>query len=318
MVLTKKGVFFTFVAFIFLSLLIFSLSVGNNVRLRQKSFVLETRIDTMNRFVIDIEKDIQRGAYIAGFRSLVALQDQILNTGNYITDVPSDFESLFFNGTLNGTNSTFMQNNTFTDWMLKMKKEAQKIDLLVNFTVLDLTLLQDDPWEVRVDLDIQLDLADTQDISTWNKRKVIVTSIAIDNFEDPLYLIGTNGVVENRIVQSIVSPFVNGSNIANLLNHTYSGYYVAFSDAPSYLMRLQGNVSASPYGIESLVDIDELNTKSVPTQTKSIVDYIYFSSANPPYFSIQGAPSWFRLDNRLNTEGNQTHHDLYEVNGLVS
>ena len=62
MALGKKGVFFTFVAFVFLSLLVFLSSVGNNYDMRERSFVIETRVDTMNRFVVDIDKDIERGA----------------------------------------------------------------------------------------------------------------------------------------------------------------------------------------------------------------------------------------------------------------
>ncbi len=83
-------------------------------------------------------------------------------------------------------------------------------------------------------------------------------------------------------------------------------------------MRLAGNFNSSAYGIESLVDLDELNSKGVSVKDKSIVDYIYFRNNNPQAYHVQGAPSWFKLDNRSNTEGNQTHLELYQVTNLIS
>ncbi len=318
MALDKKGVFFTFTAFIFISLLIYSISIGSNYELREKSFAVEIRIDTMNNFISDIEEDMERGAYIAGFRSFIELEEYITSTGEYIIDLESKFNELFINGTINNSNSSILANNTFTDWVRKIEVEAEKIDIVVNFSINSLDLLQDDPWKARIDINITTHLFDKQDSSRWDKEKVFITYVDIDGLGDPIYLLETNGFVENRVRKSNLSYFVNGTDISNLLNHTYEGDYVAFNGAPSYLMRLEGNFSSSEYGIESLVDIDELSSKGVSTKDKSIVDYIYFGISNPAKYSVSGAPSWFKLDNSSNMDGNKTHLDLYEVNDLVS
>ncbi|MBW2996249.1 hypothetical protein KY332_03040 [Candidatus Woesearchaeota archaeon] len=314
----KKAVFFTFIATVFLGLLIFSYTIGANYRLRQISFSKETRINTMDMFVTDIEDDVERGAYIAGFRSLVALVDNVVSTGVYLSDVDSDFNELFFNGTFNETNSSFLENNTFTDWMDKIKVEAEKIDILINFTIHDVSLFQDEPWTVGVDVNLTIVISDEEGVSRWNRRKSIKSYIELEDFEDPFYPLGTNGVVENRIRRTIHDDFVIGSNIDNLLNHTYEGYYIEFTGAPSYLMRLEGDFGSSEYGIESLVDIDELVTKGVGVEDKTIVDYIYFNDSNDPSKShVSGAPSWFDLDNSSNMDNSLGHFDLYEVTGLV-
>ena len=317
MALGKKAVFFTFVATVFLALLVFSASVGNNYKLRQISFATETRIYTMNMFVSDVERDIERAAYISGFRSLVALVDHVVSTGEYLSDVDSDFTELFFNGTLNGTNASLLVNNTFTDWMSKIKNEARKIDIIINFSVNNVSLFQDNPWEVGVNVNLRIMLSDKDGVTWWDKEKSAQSYIELEGFEDPLYPLGTNGVVENRIRRKNVSYFVSGTNIDNLLNHTYEGRYVAFTDAPSYLMRLEGDFGSSEYGIESLVDVSELVSKGISPKDKSIVDYIYFGSANPAKNHVSGAPSWFKLDNSSNMDNSQGHFDLYEVNGLV-
>lgn len=318
MALGKNAVFFTFVACTFLSLLIFSLSVGNNYELRQRSFVIETRVDTMDSFVSDVENDIERAAYIAGFRSLVGLEDRILSTGEYLSDVEASFNELFFNGTINGTDSSVLENNTFTDWMDKIKVEADKIGIIINFSINSLDISQDNPWEVRADINLEINVSDKENISQWTKEKSIAAYIEIEGFGDPVYCIETNGVAENRIVKSNFTYFVIGADISNLLNHTYSGYYVAFSDAPSYLMRLEGNFGSSEHGIESLVDVDELMSKGISAKNKSIVDYIYFGSQNPAFYYVDGAPGWFKVDNSSNMENNQTHLELYEVESLTS
>ena len=318
MALNRKGVFFTFVATVFLALLIFSSVIGNNFRLRQISFATETRISTMNMFVNDVERDVERGAYIAGFRALVALVDEVVSNGEYLTDVDARFNELFFNGTLDGVNSSLLTNNTFTDWISKIENEAQKIDLTLNLSLINASLFQDNPWEVGVEVNIWIFVSDREKTSFWNKSKSIKSYIELEGFEDPLYPLGTNGIVENRIEETPHSYFVNGADISNLLNHTYSGYYVAFTCAPSFLMRLEGDFGSSEYGIESLVDISELQSKGIVISQRSIVDHVYFYlGANPKKYQVLGAPSWFDLDNNTDMGGTIGHLELYEVNGLV-
>jgi hypothetical protein len=313
----KKGVFFTFVACIFLSLLIFSTSVGHNYELRQKSFVMETRVDTMNHFVSDVEEDIERAAYIAGFRSLISLVEHVISTGEYISDVNSSFNELFLNGTIDGTNSSFLVNNTFVDWIDKIDDEASKINLIINFSINNISVTQADPWRIKIDVGVGINVSDEEEISSWNKNKVITSYVELDGFEDPIYVVETNGLVDNTVRRTNFSYFVSGTDISNLLEHTYGGYYIEFTGAPSYLMRLEGDFGSSAYGIESLVDIAELMSKGISAKDKSIVDYIYFGSNNPTKYHVSGAPSWFKLDNSSNAENNQTHLDLYEVNGLI-
>ncbi len=159
MALNKQGVFFTFTALIFLSLLIFSSSLLNTYEMREKHFVIETRINTINNFLSDVEQDIQRAAYISGFRALLEITNHLATTGTYLSNVNQSFNELFLNGTLNNTNSSLMANNTFPDWIEKIKNESEKVDILVNFSINTVSISQDNPWSVRVDLNLELDLS---------------------------------------------------------------------------------------------------------------------------------------------------------------
>lgn len=315
MALNKRGVFFTFVAFIFLGLLVMALSVGNNFSLRQKSLVVESRVGSMDNFVDDLEVDIQRAAYISGFRSFIGLEDYIVSEGRYVSDLDSSFEELFLHGSLYGENLTVLEDNSFLDWVDKISAKASEIGIASVFSINNVSVSHDDPWSVRIDIDLYLNVSDDQSISRWDKHEVITSHVDIEGLEDPFYVLGTNGLVSHRFLVSNTTDFVDGSDISVLLNHSYGGFYVSFAGAPSYLMRLQGNFSSSPFGVESLVDKSLLSLYGVPLEDKSIVDYFYFGPENPFSWHVSGAPSWFKLDNR--SDGNQTHHQFYEVSGLV-
>jgi len=315
MVLGKKAVFFTFIAVMLLSVLILSMNINQTYRLRESIFVTESRIGAMDRFIDDIEDDISRGVYISGFRALVGIEDHITVEGDYITNINPNFYELFINGTLDGANSSIMLNNTFKDWMEKMKSEAEKTDIILNFTLNSVNISQNNPWTILVDTEVYIDITDERNTSHWSKLENVLTNIEIDGFEDPFYRIETNGVYSSRIEKSNYSYFVSGTDITNLLDHVSHGYYVAFPGAPSYLMRLQGNFSSSEYGIESLVEVD--NLPSEYQHGGSIVDYYYFGNDDPSAYHVSGAPTWFRIDNQTNMYGNQTHIQSYQVGGLT-
>lgn len=313
MALNKRAVFFTFTALIFLSLLIIAGSVSTVYDMRERNFVLESRIYTIDNFFTDVETDLEKAAYIAGYRSFVAISNQVLLTGEYRSDIDSSFEEVFIYGTIDGENSSLMTNNTFSTWVEKIQLEAEKLDLTLNLTINDISIEQDDPWNVRINIDLNIVIVDEQNISRYNSQEVLASYVEIEGFTDPIYLIKTGGLVEREIRRSPwAGNFTNGTNIDNLLNHTYEGYFINDDDAPNYLQRLEGILDVgSQYGIESLVNIDELVAAGVSVKDKTIVDHRYFVGAKPNALHVTGAPSWLKID----VSGN--HLELYQVTELT-
>ena len=130
----------------------------------------------------------------------------------------------------------------------------------------------------------------TQQDSWYNRPgNTINTYISVTNFEDPIYSISTNGLITNSINKT---PYEVPIAIGNLPDHVENSYYIAHSDAPSFLNRLEGNLSDDANGIESLVYLPRLPSPEI----KSCVDYIYFSTDNPATSGVSGMPSWFKLD----------------------
>ncbi|MEM3113484.1 MAG: hypothetical protein QXI33_03635 [Candidatus Pacearchaeota archaeon] len=289
----KKAQTFTIMALALIFLLMITAGIITKTDNRR---TIQKRVSTLDTFLFSVEENLERQMYIAGFRTVFLTNDQITKTGQYI-DVIKFFNESIFNGSVNGEAQQIMIGATFNDSVYSINEKAKKIGAIVEFSNVSIKISQDDPWNIKISLNVSIKMKDKTNLAEWEKEKIIVTYIPITGFEDPVYIVNTNSRITHKINKTIYEGQYN-SPISNLLEHTQKGYYTENTDAPSFLKRLEGDLSASPYGIESLVDLSALSQQGLPTQTKSVVDHIYFNSTNNPSSSqIAGMPTWFRLDN---------------------
>ena len=91
------------------------------------------------------------------------------------------------------------------------------------------------------------------------------------------------------------------------------GYYTHFTDGnngPDIFLRLEGKLSSSQQGIESFINLPELEELGIPVKTNQIsIDYLYFSDENYIGYSVRGLPEWFRID--------ATHGSKYNLTELI-
>ncbi len=309
MEINKKGIFFTFAAIVLSLVLILSFRVYKTYEMREKADVIGIRVTTMNNFIKDIEQDLEKGLYISSFRAFASMSQYIADNGVFITDLEESFNELVLQGTLDGSELSLMEDSTFTDWVDKIEIEADKIDITVNFAISDVNIEQNDPWSILVNAEIGVSVEDKKNTSSWDRNKVIATKVSIENFEDPLYVVNSIGRVTNPIVKSPITDFVNGGDVSNLLTHLNNSYYIESNTAPNFLMRLQGILSNSSTGIESLVNLKEFQDQGLVIKSRSAVDYIYFGTQSTVNYRIQGTPDWFKLDSN--------HLEIYEVQDLT-
>lgn len=307
--MNKKSVFYVSAA-IALTLVIFTTYTAyTKYSLSDKIDTIETRIETVNFFIKDVEKDLNKGVYIASFRTFLSLSQFTSTNGTYIDDVNERFKESFLNGTINGQSLSLMQGSTFTDWATKISAEADKIDIKFDFTITDVKLNQTDPWDVDVGLNIILDVRDKKNTSYWIRNRYLITKISIIGFEDSVYAVSSNGRITNTIIQTNITSFTVNGDVTNLMLHTNYSYYIAHNDSPSFLMRLQGNLGNSSNGIESLVNLDKFQQQGIPLKDRSVVDYIYFGSGTTTNYRINETPEWFKIDS--------SHLDVYQVTNLT-
>ena len=303
--MNRKGVFFTILTIAILSLFIISYLIYTSSESQDS---VEKRINTLSSFVSATEVDLDRKMYISGFRSIFIFERTIVETGNYV-NVSAGFNELFFNGTLNGVAQSLTDDAKFSDVQESVRQNGNEMNVNVTLANPKVQISQDDPWRVKITLISDFTAQDIGNVVSWNKTLTTVAYIPIDNFEDPVYFVSTAGKVINKINKTIYQPF-SPINVANLTNHLQGSFYIASNKAPSFLDRLQGNLTGnSAQGIESLVNLETLTSQGIPARQKSCVDYIYFSSQNPPSNKVTGMPSWFWVD--------VAHQGDYNVTGLV-
>ena len=90
--------------------------------------------------------------------------------------------------------------------------------------------------------------------------------------------------------------------------NTREGYYIANTDAPSYLQRFVDDYSGSTYGIESLVDVEHVDAQDLPVFEGSVVDYMYWHNVSTTNYRVNETPNWFRID--------EDHRNMYMVESI--
>lgn len=289
--MNKRGIFFTLLALVIVSIFILSTAIFPDFLTRQSA---QKRVQSIDNFVFSIEESLPRQIFINGFRTIFILENGILQTGEYPENVEGVFNEAFFSGSVYGVEEELLIGTTFSEVEESLRERGRKINVNVSLSSPSLTVDQIDPWNVRFVLNAELLVEDFAGLALWNKTLEIESFVPIESFDDPVYVINTNGVIGNKFVKSPYDDF--SGNSSNLLSHATNSYYVASSSAPDFLSRLEGDLSADAYGVESLVNLQELSSQGISVQQKSVVDYIYFSGSAGSGCQISGMPSWFRLD----------------------
>jgi hypothetical protein len=232
----------------------------------------------MNDFIKNLNTDMHRATYISTFRALLALEDYVARTGEYMPDMNESFREMFLNGTVNGTSSTIMFNSTFNDYLAKVQSMAGAIGILLNINVTQVRLMQSTPWTIDVYILMNITAVDSKNAASWNIDKEYVTSIPIANLRDPLYSKNTQNRVPNTIRRLNTTLLVNGTNTSALQDHISGSYYIASNLSPNLIMRFEGAMSSDINGIESLVNVADLSAQGIPEYVNRVkVDYIYFN-----------------------------------------
>ncbi|MBI2449367.1 hypothetical protein HYV49_03660 [Candidatus Pacearchaeota archaeon] len=297
----KKGIFFTLVTVIMLTIFIITVSISQF----QRDDSIVTRVSTMESFLSSLDKDLERRTYIFGIRAVLSMESEILSRLSYINNFDSVVEELFFNASINGKFMNISDGITYNDTLKEVNFFARKFNVIVKLDHKNITMYQNDPWHVVVNWTVNLTMEDIGNLARWEKTESYVVKFSIENFEDTIYVVGTNGSYTNVIKKTpYEGNYVSGSDVINFSKHVNNSYYTNFSNAaPSFLDRIQGNIGAnSPYGIESFVNLLFLSQQGISTKDKTAVDHIYFSISNPSARKLQGMPSWFKIDNEDNRE----------------
>ncbi len=298
--MNRKSVVFTFITVILLSIIIIAFLVNINNRTQTSIQTSNVKVETLNNFVKDLNSSYLPDALRASSnQAMLSLIDYESNKSSYISNAERYFRDVILDGYY-GTEKQqdIFQNNlnyTLPYALNEVKRLASQQGTIFEYSQFDinnLQVLQEDPWHVKVSLNMNYLLSDAKSGINWTIRnRKIYTLIDIQNYRDPLYLI------ENKLGVSLMitkTPYTSFFDINMFKDHINKAYFRSNPGAPEFLSRLQGNLDASAYGsaygIESLLDPVYYTNSDL----YSNVDYLFFTKI--PGKCVDNMPENFRLD----------------------
>ncbi|MBD3163730.1 hypothetical protein GF323_00860 [Candidatus Woesearchaeota archaeon] len=331
----KKGFLFSLFVITALSLIVFTVTSRVKFKEEQRAESFNQRVKYTNFFVEDMKKDVERSLYVASFRAFLAAEEYILANEDYLDKnaFNKTMESLILNGTMNGTTMNATNSSTFMNWTKKIGKLARRFKININFTDMNIRVMQNNPWHISVSLYSNVSIIDNEKELGWNFELKKSTSIDIReaNFMDPIYYVESiknyqqnkNKVLSRKPLLNYYEETIYPSlwqnqsgfiNVSNLEKHTTEQLYNKSRSAPSYLMRLQGETDCTQpeyfsvcdkYGIESFVNVINHTYENIwdfshSGQKTCIVDYQFFVEGCDPItkkgYNLINMPTDFIID----------------------
>lgn len=309
--LSRKGFVYMTIVIIFLMIMVFMFYTYEIYKVGSSDNSIYTRIVSMDNFIDNLNRDASNAVYIASYRSLLAMEEYTSMTGSYLIDTESVFREAFFNGTIGNYTSEILNQSSFSLYVRRVNEKSRDMGIELDVGVRGVSLEHIDPWNLWVEVYISVNVTDTKGLASWNFNESIGSQVSLFGLKDSLYSVETKGRLQSFIRKTNITEFVVNNDTSNLQTHIEQGYYKESTSAPSFLMRFEGNFSDSPYGVESIVNIDLLEKQEDidVDYTKTVIDYLYFGNQTTnDRCNVEDMPSWFRID--------VPHLDDYEVDEI--
>ena len=318
--MNRKGIFFTFIAITLIAVLLLVFTPQADISLQKNTQAIDTRISVVDNYITDLEnRYFETILRASAYKAILSMVYYMNSTGSYITNFDASFSEIMVTGKINGipidsiTGKKIMENNTLADWSNKIIGIAKDtLNVNTTITIINVSGFQTKPW--NIDSSLLVNYSVQSNVADWKRSALITATISIEGLNDPYYLVNTNKAHTNQIKKSSVE--FNEWNIAKAREHLRNGTYVHWenSDAPSFLMRLTNNMSASSCcGIESFVNPNKITPSD---QRESYADYFFwqhkFANNCTQLYNITGLWDefrYFKLDFEHVTRYNITSQD---------
>lgn len=155
------------------------------------------RIDEVFYFLQSTTDDLGRASEIIGRRSLTALVNYVVSTGEYVSDSQNGVQEAFQNGTVNGTSRPLMNDSTIRDWTDSMQKEAGESGYNLNLTLINITVGTAEHLHFSLSASYALNLTDPITSVQFDRMKQVNTTISYNGIEDPFILMESAGRYAN-------------------------------------------------------------------------------------------------------------------------
>ena len=307
----RKAILYTGITVFLIALLLIIMSIEYSRESSRLENIEMRKAILMNQFIEMIDTDIPRASRIATIRSMLAIEDYCSRHAVFISNLSEVFKEAFMNGTVMGEEIPIIMNDSLGVYISRLKTTAHGMGMDLSINIENISLEQKSSWEIIISYILIVNITDNED-TYIAYEKPLNNTIEIIGLRDPLFSVYTNGRIHNEIKKTNHTPFVINGNASNFQEFAINMEYYENPDAPSFLDRFTGSLNPSPYGIEAMVNLEELAAQGLEIDTsKSIVDHLYFSnqSNTADWCSFEGLSSWIKID--------ETHGYFYGLDNVT-
>ncbi|MEM4255370.1 MAG: hypothetical protein QXR53_03505 [Candidatus Norongarragalinales archaeon] len=251
-------------------------------------------------FINSIDSDFSRALGASGKSAVLSAISTVVSEGAPLADSRASLKNLVVNGSADGSAPSYpaMGFNYLSHWTSSMQNLSLYYGLnsTISITPNDVSVSNYGPYAVLFSANVSVFVKPLANPDSFNFTRVYsaVAVVSIESFEDPLYALNSQGIVSRLFYANSSDVF----GIAALDNAITSEAYVPNPDSPDFFNRLEGNLSASQFGIETIVNLNEFIAQDLPIRNQSHADHLYFNTT----LSDQGnrvtgsSHAWLKLD----------------------
>jgi hypothetical protein len=312
--MNKKGFIYVITAGLMISVLFLVFFFQDEVSFSEKKESELKRISLADDFVSSFNQDLERALSIATFRSMLALEEHVVDLNDFLYDVEPYFIEVLENGTINGSSYAIVENSSLKEYLRRINVIAEDLGLIINVSVNDVFLGHADPWHLDVSINASVLVFESADLAYWNYSRIYNSIVPIENLRDPMYSVNTRNRVPNT-VRKFDDVLVSGDDISGLVSFLDGSFYIASDSAPSFIQRFSNDLTPSEFGIESVVNVLDISDQNLDTYPERVkIDYIYFNNlpAHDVRCNFQDVPVSFYLVLPLSSL------ELYQLTGIPS
>ncbi len=262
-------------------------------------------------FFVSMHADFQRALETSAKSAVLSSINEVVSTGRPFSDSRSALRNLVVTGSPDGAGepSPVMGGNFLNAWASNMRNLSfyYGLNSTISIPVSNVTVSHASPFELEFTAQATVVTRPLFNPDSFNLTRTYSASavVPVEGFEDPLYGLNSYGLVA-RVISANETPISNSTALDDFIGLKQ---YVPNADAPDFFNRLEGSLSASQFGFETIVDLNELTAQGLPVRNQSAVDHLYFNSTLPDqgHAVTSSSYAWLRLD--------CPHAELYGVSG---
>jgi hypothetical protein len=328
----RRGVFFTIIALLVVGMILAVFRGGDveQTLYQQDTAASRTRVSVMNTYVGTFERHAAQSLATAGYFALENLSMKV-KTAGFHADMDTKMEECIKQPVASNCLNSTQAFDTSMQALIALA--AQEFGIATTYTIEDVWLTEERPFEVIVWMNISYDITDAT--AAWHAtHRTIRAPVSVIGIHDPVSVYGvanTNLTGSARVFNATKYRRYNLTN-ATFFNYTKEGGYIPnigvnkdgkYYFAPSVLQRFNGSLlnGSACCGIETiysggtgtpLINATVNNPATTPaTVNWSRVDWLFLSRNTIPAFDCNAklvttfnastnpfktVDPWFRLD----------------------